>query len=77
MIVETMNSATQRRELRSKLRHAIGVSSDPAPDARRAIRAATYAAKIVSLATNGVFQLRIERAGEPTTFEAASEEVSR
>ena len=54
-------SATERRELRRDVRAALGVSSDPAPELGRAVRAAMALARLVSLASNGTLKLELVR----------------
>ena len=56
---ERDGSRTLRRQLRSSLRNAVGTSSDAAPDAERAIRAAGYLDEILRLATNGQLRLQL------------------
>jgi hypothetical protein len=54
-------SATERRELRRDIRAALGVSSDPAPDLRRTMRAVRHLTRLVELASNGTLRLELVR----------------
>jgi hypothetical protein len=54
-------SATERRELRRDVRAALGVSSDPAPDLRRTMRAVRALTRLVELASNGDLELVLMR----------------
>lgn len=54
-------SATYRRDLRRRVRNALGPSSDPAPGAERTLRAASALRDLLEQATNGEFMLRLEQ----------------
>jgi hypothetical protein len=56
-----LDSKTQRRDWRMKVRHALGVGSDPAPGLMQAMRAAHCLDKIVQLASNGRLRLAVQR----------------
>lgn len=66
MIVEEHGTRTERRRLRSDVRAAIGTSSDGAPNALQALRAAHALRAVLRMASNGRFRLTVVdvRSGE-------------
>jgi hypothetical protein len=59
MFIEKPGTRGRRRELRRDVRQVLGVSSDPAPDAVQACRAAVALDAILRAATNDSFALSI------------------
>jgi hypothetical protein len=52
-------SKSIRKTLRQKVRQALGTSSDPAPDIRSALRAASDLKQIVDAASGGAYGLAV------------------
>lgn len=53
-------SATERRELRRKIRNVLGTSREEAPGAMEAIMVVQQAQRLLELATGGELSLRLE-----------------
>lgn len=64
IITPDFQSATRRRELRMKVRNALGVSSDRAPGPSDAMRAAYAMDDLLRRATNQRYSLRVFRGGQ-------------
>lgn len=58
-LIPTYQSATRRRELRRRVRNALGPSSHEAPEARATIDAQQALAELVQLATGGAITVRL------------------
>ena len=72
-------SATERRKLRMDVRNALGTSREGAPHALQAMRALAHLDRLVSLATNGRYQVYVKRMRDGTlvtTGEALNEALS-
>jgi len=59
MFESKINSKTERKELRAKIRNKLGPSSDVAPQALTTIFAVEYLDELLKLATSGRFKLRV------------------
>lgn len=68
-------SATYRRQVRQKVRNALGTSSDPAPNPEVAIRALQGMMELLRYTVPGL-QVRLSwPSGEPTTPETVLSEI--
>lgn len=74
-ITPRFQSATQRRDLRRKIRNALGTSSDRAPGPETALRAAWKMADLLAAATNGVYRIDIQRGGESVSYSGSMADV--
>jgi len=59
MFESKINSKTERKELRAKVRSKLGPNSDVAPQALTTILAVEYLDELLKRATNGRFKLRV------------------
>lgn len=75
IIAPQYQSATKRRDLRRKIRNALGTSSDRAPGPETAIRAAGEMADLLAAATNGTYTIQIQYRGEPISYFAALDDI--
>lgn len=57
-------SATERRELRRRIRSWLGISRDPAPESRRVFGAVRELARLVELSTGGRYKLVVQRTSD-------------
>lgn len=64
----------KRREARQRVRNILGTSSDVAPNARRAFRAASQLDMLIRDATAGEFTLQLTRNGAAVDWPVAQRE---